>query len=534
MIGSGWVLTHNLPNRYDVYFGDETTYLYSGLTYTFPPDSYLAQWGSLYAAWYGVLHKLIPNVLQVFYLNWQLLIILTGVLLFLYLFLRRSGFLVSLFCAVLFQFSTLNVLLDPRISAFTLCLLLGGLCALQAWHWKPQNVMMLTALVALVCAYVRPEFYISMIIAGVIGIGMSFYPSMRSGRIWLKTAGVVLFVLAMHWFFGKPLSGSNRSYDAFVQHFFINYQSWHHQPLDKPIVQQFAWFEQIFGKDVKSMPAAFMVHPDLVIHHLWTNLQNTILAELHSLWNIFFETPLTSLNSPYRKWILGALAAFVVFGLIDWRETYRQVVRRIRCFTTKELALLILLLPSFVSVILVFPRSHYLYFHAFGMLVFVAFLLTSIQLRRSVNQSPVWVGSLLMVLVGWVVYQYSQRLQAFSTPTAHTIQFVESLPVKGPVTSLEREWYRVFLYEPERIPKWVRVEQYIPNTDFARFVTENNVNFILMTRDMQKYFANDQGFSDFLSQANSVGFVRLETPEPSGYLLIQQSLLNKGNLALDN
>jgi len=459
---------------------------------------------------------------------------LTGVLLFVYLFLRRSGLLVSLFCALCFQFSTLNLLLDPRISAFTLCLLLAGLCLIQAWPWKAQNVMMITALVALLGAYVRPEFYISMLFAGMTGIGMSFYPGLRSRRVWAKTVGVVGFVLVMHWLFGKPLaaSGSNRSYDAFVQHFFINYQSWNHQSLDVPIVQQFALFEQIFGKDVKSMPAAFMVQPGLVVRHLWTNTQNGILSELHSLWNIFFEAPLMYLNSPYRKWILGGIAALVVFGLIDWRATYQQLKSQIRRWTSKELALFILLFPSFLSVILVFPRPHYMYFHAFGLVTIAAFVLKHTKLRGSLAQSPVWVGGLLALLTGWVSYQYTQRLEAAPTPVANTIRYIQSLAIQKPVSSLEREWYRVFLYNPQHIPKWVRVEMYTPGTDFAGFVARNEVNFILMTKDMQRYFANDPGFSAFVSQAGAAGFVRLSIPEPECYLLIRQNLLPKNQLAL--
>jgi hypothetical protein len=174
MIGSGLALTHHLPWRYDVTFGDEMTYLASGLTYTFPPDPYLAQWGSLYAAWLRLLQVFAPDTLDLFYLNWRLLIILTGALLFLYLFLRKSGFAVSLFCALCFQFSTLNVLLDPRISAFTLCLILAGLCVVQARDWSVRNALLITALTALVCAYVRPEFYISMLIAGGLAV-VSFF-----------------------------------------------------------------------------------------------------------------------------------------------------------------------------------------------------------------------------------------------------------------------------------------------------------------------------------------------------------------------
>ncbi|GAB3321383.1 hypothetical protein GCM10027299_15730 [Larkinella ripae] len=530
MIVAGLALTHNLPWRYDVAFGDEMTYLASGLAYRFPPDPYLAQWGSLYAAWLRFLQVFTPDTLDLFYLNWRLLVILTGALLFLYLYLRRSGFAVSLFCALCFQFSTLNVELDPRISAFTLCLILAGLGVIQARDWSVRNGLLLTALTALLCAYVRPEFYVSMLLAFGLAVGTFLLPRFRNGKVSLRAfsgiLGFVALAVLMLLLFGYPLAqdnqGSNRSFQAFVQHFSINYNTWQNRPIDIPIVDQFKLIAEVFGPEVKSMRDAFRVHPDLVIKHFWTNIINTTKAEFKVLGSLFFETPLKHLNSPYRKWILAVLLAGVGFFLIDWRGTFRQMTAgRIR-LTSRELALLILLLPSLGSVVLVFPRTHYLYFHAVGLITILAFFLGYIKLR--VVQSPVWLGGLASLMMIWVAYQTVRQQQEIRpTPVADNIRFIRSLPINGTVSSLEREWYRVFLYGQEQKPRWIRVEFYRPNTDFGRFLKEQNVNFILMTRDMQHYFAGDSGFSAFLSEPG--GFVRLKSPEPGSYLLIRPELL---------
>ncbi|MFC5409943.1 hypothetical protein ACFPMF_11535 [Larkinella bovis] len=530
MVVAGLALTHNLPWRYDVAFGDEMTYLASGLTYTFPPDPYLAQWGSLYAAWLRFLQVFAPDTLDLFYLNWRLLIILSGGLLFLYLYLRKSGFAVSLFCALCFQFSALNVLLDPRISAFTLCLMLAGLGLIQARNWSARQVLLLTAVTALVCAYVRPEFYVSMFIALGVAVGTFLLPKLRRNEKWPRAlaemAGVVVLVVLMRFLFGNPLAqddqGSNRSFQAFVQHFSINYNTWHNRPVDIPIIDQFKLIEEVFGPDVKSLRDAFRAHPDLVVRHFWTNIANTTKAEFRVLGSLFFETPLKNLNSPYRKWILAGLLAVVVFGLIDLRGTFRQLrTKRIR-LTSRELAFLVLLLPSLGSVVLVFPRTHYLYFHAIALVTMAAFLLKNIQWRP--RQSPVWLGGLASLMMSWVVFQtVQQQKEVQPTPVADNIRFIRSLALKGTVSTLEREWYRVFLYGPGQQPRWVQVESYPENTDFGRFLNEKNVNFILMTRDMQRYFANDRGFATF--QPKTGGFVRMKSPEPGSYLLIRPELL---------
>ncbi|WP_128546629.1 hypothetical protein [Larkinella soli] len=534
MTVSGIALTFNLKQRYDVLFGDEMTYLYSGLTYTFPPDPKLAQWGSLYAAWYRFLGVFTGDTLDQFYLNWQLLILLSGVLLFLYLYLRRSGFLVSLFCALCFQFSSLNVLLDPRISAFTLCLILAGLCVVQSRRWSAQAVMLITALTALVCAYVRPEFYVTMLIACGIALGLFFVPyfrrrgeATRMGLVGL--AGVAALIVVMLVVFGNPLSEGNRSFDAFVQHFSINYNTWHNHPVNIPIVDQFRLIADVFGSDVQSMSDAFRAEPGLVIRHFWTNFVHTLREEVRVMTGVLFDTPLTYLTSPYRKWILAALFAVVAGLLINWPATFRQWSAGARKLTSRELALFLLLFPSLVSVILVYPRIHYLYFHAVGLLTVAAFFLKNIQIRPI--RTPVRVAGLTALMAVWVIYQSVRRQVPAPTPVADNIRFIRSLSLRGTVSSLEREWYRVFLYGQEQSPRWVRVELYPPNSDFTTFLREHEVNFILMTRDMQKYFARDSGFSAFLTRAESDGFVRVKTPEPGSYLLIRQDLLAKGALA---
>jgi len=85
---------------------------------------------------------------------------------------------------------------------------------------------------------------------------------------------------------------------------------------------------------------------------------------------------------------------------------------------------------------------------------------------------------------------------------------------------LERDWYRVFLTQDS---DWIHVEEY-RDGDFEKFVQQKNINFILMTQDMQAYFGKDAGFDLFLKQYESQGFVKLKTNSSGDYLLIKQAL----------
>ena len=72
LLVAGLILVHNLTAWKDVEFGDETTYLGSGLSFSIPFKGG-AQWGPLYAAWYAFWHLFIPNSLDLYYFNWALL-----------------------------------------------------------------------------------------------------------------------------------------------------------------------------------------------------------------------------------------------------------------------------------------------------------------------------------------------------------------------------------------------------------------------------------------------------------------------------
>ncbi|TAG57766.1 MAG: hypothetical protein EAZ29_01810, partial [Runella slithyformis] len=111
---AGWVLVQRLSAWKDLAFGDETTYLASGIMFSIPFVGG-AQWGPLYAAWYAFWHLFIPDRLDLYYFNYALLSVLAGVLVFVYLRSSKVPFWPGIWIAVLFLFSSQNLPLDPKI-----------------------------------------------------------------------------------------------------------------------------------------------------------------------------------------------------------------------------------------------------------------------------------------------------------------------------------------------------------------------------------------------------------------------------------
>ena len=514
------MLTRDLWLWKDLEFGDETTYLASGVTFSLP---FLggAQWGPIYAAWYAFLHLFVPDRLDLYYFNWAFLSVSAGICVFFYLRSLQTPFWVGLSIAVFFAFSAQNLPLNPKISIFPFCLIAVGLSVIHFQDWRNWQRMLLIALIGLLCAYCRPEFYISFLLGSVLAAWFLWREGKSIQKKTLVLIGLfVAFCISLHLLFGNPLfSGDgSRSAAAFQQHFVINYCVWNALPEPNTINAQLDLYHQVFGNETESMTDALKVKPALVFKHIFTNVQNTLVGDSKNAVGIFYRTPLYGQHSAWRILIFNLfLLAFL--GLIDFENT-RQKFRQASFDGVSLLALLVLLFPTLVATIMVYPRTHYLVFHTlllFWVIAFVArnIILKSNQLARFFP-NVIGVGLLMLLTIRFLNIPQKQP-----TPSADNVRFINNLRYKAEVVSLEREWYRVFL---KHSSTWVHVEEYTKG-DFGQFVEAKQVNFILMTRDMQQYFSKDQTFQNFLLHLQEQGFNKLTTNPNGDYLLVKKNLL---------
>ncbi|GAB2782916.1 hypothetical protein GCM10027275_28450 [Rhabdobacter roseus] len=521
---AGLILTHRLTQWQDLQFGDETTYLGSGAAFAIPfPGG--VQWGPLYAAWYAFWHLFIPDLLDLYYFNWVLLSILAGLLTFVYYRSFRVSFWISVFCAVLFLFSPQNLPINPKISLFPFCLILAALALFNFWKAALPVRILLLGFVALLCAYCRPEFYISFLLA----IGWAALVAFRR-RPWRGYGWLVGFLVAstcLHLLFGLPLSTgeSNRSNDAFQQHFVINYSDWNGQPQPLTIKEQMEVFHGVFGAEVESMSDAFRTKPGLVVKHLFSNFQSTFQHNLRNFWAIFFQTLFIDWYARARLVLVGLVVLAALFFL-DYRKTWRGLVNAFDLTTFG--ATLLMTLPALLAAILVYPRVHYLVFHVLWLFYFTALLFKSVSFREGadVRQVPLAIrqGVLFLLLLGWLGIQaYQAQRRTLPTPAADNVRYLNALTYQGTLRTLERDWYWVMLrHHPV---EWIHVEE--QQEDFIDFVRRKDINLILMTQDMQHFYAQDESFQLFLEKYPQEGFQKRVTNAQGDYLLIRNSLLLK-------
>ena len=525
---AGFVLVQNLPGWWDLEFGDETMYLGSGLNFGIPfPGG--AQWGPVYAAWYAFWHLFIPDRLDLYYFNWAILSVLSGVLTFCFFRSLKVAFWVSVWLAVLFLFSTQNLPLNPKISIFPFCLILACLSLNQFFSTRLSlfQKFLLVSLTGLLCAYVRPEFYISFLLSAVVALYFSFKGNtLKKTNTWIIAIAFIFIVVGLHLLFDNPLTsgGGDRSAVAFQQHFVLNYCSLQNIPEPNTIDGQIQLFHQVLGNDVQSITDALIKQPVWALKHVGYNVVNSVKGNALNLVDMFYHTPFRGWYSRMRI-ILFAGVFLAILLAVDYKKT----VAGFRKISQEEIwslvTVLILIFPSLIATILVYPRTHYMVFHLLLIFWVIAYVYNRLAFRMpelsAVNIPAIIFTINTIVFTFFITVRYFDFNHSQPTPTADNVRFITGMKPQTHLNILERHWYRVFLPFPTT---WVHVEEYT-NGNFEEFVKTKNVNFILMTDDMQQFFAKDLSFQSFRDHYASYGFERVQTNGQGGYLLFKKGVV---------
>jgi len=240
---------------------------------------------------------------------------------------------------------------------------------------------------SLLVAYVRPEFFLTGIIATVIAGGHTLHvwymgkkPLKRPGFALLG-AGVLAVALLGWW--GVPVSGA-RSVYAFGQHYARNQACLH---LDWAVGLH--WEEvlqQEFG-GADSLLRAVRANPGAVIRHVRCNVQ-TFAQQL----------PLLLVRSAFggeRLLLRLFVGGMVWLALARWRWFWA----RVRASWQDGMLLIgvLSLLPFLLDTLLIYPREHYLTALILPFWVLLAAVFGPQEGGHSLRGRGLWVGALLVV-----------------------------------------------------------------------------------------------------------------------------------------
>jgi hypothetical protein len=358
-------MTYDIAAVRDLDLADESAYMYFG---TLIPQRGLpaAESGPLYGLWYCGLSLLQHDPVRLVYLGWQLLVALLPAVLYVLARALGGGRAVSLLGA----FAVLtSCLLQTAPYPTYLAALLLALATLAATRCRsvPWAVAFL-GLGLLLAAYVRPEYAVAFLVLALAGLAAALWtlatrrPRAATGLLLpaLLLAGCAALLVR---FAGNPLGGG-RSFVAFGQHYAAHVVSARNLPLNP-----WSYWETIargdFG-DAQSLAEAWHVNPGAVLWHFGLNAR--------ALPGAFVEAVAPDLDLP--KWgrqalwlLLAVLASLAAAGLVRRLAAGTAgaagaagaaAASERRVLWPPMVMLGLLSVPTAASVLVVWPRSHYL------------------------------------------------------------------------------------------------------------------------------------------------------------------------------
>jgi hypothetical protein len=543
-------LTYNLETFADIELFDESVYLYNGITIPeqgLPDRSY----GPLYSVWYYLLSKLSRNSIELFYLNYKLMILLPPVLVYLYQRTLRISAGIAFISSFLFLNSKfLNI--NPRPTHFALILLLVSLILLNPFKVKVSkkfNDVFLS--IAFLClSFARPEYFL----AFVLGVSYYFYQILKSwsrsqtlSRILkdysksllalLILSALVIAILGIPFISNK--APENRNWLAFCQHFSYLWLVRNPSIDLNPYTDCDIIVSKVFG-DVDTLSAALFANPQEFLTHVFYNVLSYFSHYLSAI--LFdFQDYGAVFNRTVRRVELLFLVGILGYIFIHYKN--KQLSANLSIDENLKISYLVVVITTFTASIFVNPRFHYLVIQSALTFTLIAYLVNQTKLSNYFRNKNLWVtiaviASLLLtpnLARGWCLTQNfcpiervgnESLLATQVTPlkTVKTISFIQSLnlPSQQKINFLEAEGGIAFYLGNN----YSYVPHYFKNDNFNQFLENQNINLILVNSKLVKdrRYRDDSEFQDLRQNPQKFGFRETTIPETQEILLIAETL----------
>jgi len=492
----GFIFTRDIELWIDIGIGDEAKYLGDGVNFLrTKPDPY---WGPLYSLWYYFLNLFSRDTINLYYLNYQLMTILPCIALYLFLLKMKVTPTLSFYFSFALLISMINLPTWPKVSHFCLTLIFFGLILVHSI--KGKNAKLLVALIlSLTITYIRPEFILSSILLFGIIIKRTVRNDFGTKRfmIAILTTLILFLLIGIPYSPGRNLTAFGQAYHKYLD-------------LSDRIDDDGAkdWTEILsenFGNPETITDVVFN-HSDKFINHIGFNL-----SKLPSFYINSIETLL-----PYKIFpisllikvliVLSIISSVFVLLLFNRISKYRDII--LNGFTEKKDLLIfsiIFSLPPLLSMILYYPRSHY-----------IILLLPLIYLVVGQMIMPLKFNNYIMNVISFcflILFSFIliPQLSSFYTRSNFknliAVQSIKNLNISERINILENEG-GLNVYLPDNY-KWIRLESKEGN--FDEFVYKSNINMIYYSNSLNNsvQLKRDSTWFEFLSNPDTFSFQKL-------------------------
>jgi hypothetical protein len=492
----GFIFTKDIELWIDIGIGDEAKYLGDGVNFLRAmPDSY---WGPLYSLWYYFLNLFSSDTINLYYLNYRLMTILPCIALYLFLLKMEVAPALSFYFSFALLISMINLPTWPKVSHFCLSLIFIGL--ILVYIIKGENARLLAALIiSLTITYIRPEF----ILSSVLLFGIVIKRAVRNDFGTKRFVIAILTTLVLILLFGIPYS-PGRNLTAFGQAYH-KYLDLSERVDDDGVKDWTEILSEDFGNP-KTMTDVVLNHSDKFIKHIGINL-----SKLPSFYVNSIETLLPYKILPISilfKVLIVLLIISLVFVLLLFNRinNYRDII--LNGFSEKKDLLILSIifsLPPLLSIILYYPRSHYMLLLLPLIYLVVGQMITPIKFASHIKS--VLSFSLVILVSCFLIPQLSSVCTRSNFKNLFAVQSIKKLNISERINILENEG-GLNVYLPENY-KWIKLESKEGN--FDEFVHKRKINMIYYSYSLNNsaQLKRDSTWLEFLINPDTFGFKKL-------------------------
>ena len=493
----------------DLNFGDDARYLERGLSLHppfLPVGSDWAVWGPWYQLWFWGLGRLQSNPVVLYYATVLVLGMTLPVLLYVLLRRLKTRWEIAFVISWLYALSYANWLTEPRVALFAAWVMLIGWVGVLNLP-TPGLRWWALALLALMVAYVRPEFLMSAALFAVgsllwFGYQRKTEHRRRVSRARIGALGLLSILtaaLVLWWSF--PFQ-QWRSVYAFGQHYFYNVQFCVQEGLDPDL-----HWEDVLARDFgapASLGEAVRRNPAAFARHVGCNARGLLMVLGKVL---LYHVPLVVKGYRWPEALgVGLVLLLIAGGCLLRPRCRRRVFARWRHGTVW--VVIVWALPVVTSAFLIYPREHYLV--QLVPLFWVGYAYLFLPKARAASRASArwfWVLPVVLLLLTPSFDHFFQK--APQHPRLEAVVVASSLTDREPLRvagTRDSGYFRLGCYlfprEYESLPRKRST------ASVAEYLQEYRPDMLLVSRGGLE-FAGDATWQSLLEDSAAFGYRRI-------------------------
>lgn len=522
-------MTANLDLYQDLLATDEAYYMIGGVTLK---GKMLKYWGPSYSLWYTIQALFERDTIKLYYLNQKVVSIVPVLLCYIMLIRFRISFVISLIVPFFLLVSLLYFPTWPKISHFCIAVVFGAVIVAQFLK-DNFSKWLVFSFAAFVLAYARPEFHLSAMMFGAATLVWVVIKKFKLLPLQWLGLGVFVFLYATaSMLLGNIFIDSDRNIVAFAQHFSYNYAVWNDMDI-RNWMDYDNIFAQHFG-EASSYGEVIRNNSPMFFKHVFSNVREYLKALYIFTTDIILPEKLFGFKAlPRLIIIIVSVLVLITLALRTYFfERGKELLQSKGVFLA---ALILVTVPTFISVILIFPRNHYLILQ----LPLFIFIITLIfQGTANDNSSGNLLASLVLGVVLLLVTPKAGDFEYFNfwkgeqnTNNLKAIKIMRQLSQNSEVRTTQSEG---------ALGAFVMSKNFsvIQASDFHDFeimnhIKENDINLVYCSTFLLKSPFIKKGVEEweyFIQNPDEAGWTKIVLTEGSSEFLLVRNDLAKNLL----